>query len=173
MAVLDLAQSNDALLIQVDPGMTPMCTFVPRQLNREQMNSIFPESWITRYEMLHQATKPIQSNEPFFIRKANGEMETRFITAPLEKKDVTVFPNQMAMLQLVSYVGENGLKIKAFGKDGKPCYEGKSLFATYGGMFVIVLTAKKMKTLKKIIQEERRNLPSKNSKKDMKQGSRS
>ena len=35
MAVPDIAQSNDALLIQVDPGMTPMCTFVPRQLNKD------------------------------------------------------------------------------------------------------------------------------------------
>ena len=35
MAVLDIAQSNDALLIQVDPGMTPMCAFVPRQLNKD------------------------------------------------------------------------------------------------------------------------------------------
>ena len=30
------------------------------------------------------------------------------------------------MLQPVSYVGESGLKIKAFKEDGKPCYEGKS-----------------------------------------------
>ena len=35
MAVPDIAQSNDALLIQVDLGMTPMCTFVPRQLNKD------------------------------------------------------------------------------------------------------------------------------------------
>ena len=28
MAVPNMAQSNDVLLIQVDPGMTPMCTFV-------------------------------------------------------------------------------------------------------------------------------------------------
>ncbi|XP_023921591.1 uncharacterized protein LOC112033046 [Quercus suber] len=124
--VPDLAQSNDALLIQVDPEVTTMCTFVPRQLNREQMTSIFPESWIARYEMFYQATKPIQSNEPFFIRKANGEMETRFLTAPPEKKDVIVFPTQIAMLQLVSYVGEGGLKIIGFREDGKPCYEGKS-----------------------------------------------
>ena len=44
MGVPDMALSNDALLIQADPRMTPMCTFVPRQLNREQMNSLFPES---------------------------------------------------------------------------------------------------------------------------------
>ena len=90
------------------------------------MRSLFLESWITKYEMLHQVTKPIQSNDPLFIRKENGEVETRFLIAPLEKKDVTVFPTQIAMLQLVSYDCEDGLKIKAFREDGKPCYEGKT-----------------------------------------------
>ncbi|KAK4607188.1 hypothetical protein RGQ29_001131 [Quercus rubra] len=126
MAVPDIAQSNDALLIQVDPGITPMCTFVPRQLDKDQMMSLFPESWITKYEMLHQATKPIQSKNPLFIRKENGEVETKFLMAPSEKKDVTVFPTQIVMLQPVSYVNEDGLQIRGFGKDGKPCYEGKS-----------------------------------------------
>ena len=79
--------------------MIPMCTFVLRQLTKDQMASLFPESWITKYEMLHQATKPIQSKEPLFIRKANGEVETKFLTEQSEKKDVTVFPTQIAMLQ--------------------------------------------------------------------------
>ena len=114
MAVPDMAQSNDALLIQVDPGMTPMCTFVPRQLNREQMTSLFPESWITKYEMLHQAAKPIQSKTPLFIRKENGEVETKFLVAPPKKKDVTVFPTQIAILQPVSYIKEDGHKIQGF-----------------------------------------------------------
>jgi len=114
MAILDIPQSNEALLIQVDPGMTPMCMFVPRQLNRDQITSFFLESWITKYEVLHQVTKPIKSNDPLFIRKANGEVETRFLTAPLKKKDVMVFPTQIAMLKPVSYVCEEGLKIKAF-----------------------------------------------------------
>ena len=30
------------------------------------------------------------------------------------------------MLQPVSYVKEDGLKIQGFREDGKPCYEGKS-----------------------------------------------
>ena len=46
--------------------------------------------------------------------------------APPEKKDVTVFPTQIVMLQTVSYVCEDSLKINAFREDGKPCYEGKS-----------------------------------------------
>ena len=78
--------------------------------------------------MLHQATKPIQSNDPFFIRKENGEVEIRFLKAPPEKKDITVFLTQIAILQPVSFVCENGLKIKAFREDGMPCYEGKSHF---------------------------------------------
>ena len=126
MAVPDIAQSNEALLIQVDLGMTPMYTFVPRQLNKDQMMSLFPESWITKYEMLHQVTKPIQSKDPLFIRKENGEVEIKFLMAPSEKKDVTVFPTQIAMFQPVFYVGEDGLQIKAFREDGKPYYEGKS-----------------------------------------------
>ena len=46
--------------------------------------------------------------------------------APSKKKDVTVFPTQIVMLQPVSYVSEDGLQIRGFGEDGKPCYEGKS-----------------------------------------------
>ena len=92
MAVPDMAQSNDALLIQVDPGLTPMCTFVLRQLTRDQMTTPFPKSWITKYEMLHQAIKPVQLNNPFFIRKENGKVETRFLVAPPKKKYVTIFP---------------------------------------------------------------------------------
>ena len=121
-----MAQTNDALLIQVDPRMTPMCMFVPRQLTRDQMTSLFPKSWITKYEALHQTVKLIQSNNPFFIRKERGEVETRFVTATLEKKEVTVFQTQMAMLQPVSFAFEKGLTIKGFREDGKPYYEGRS-----------------------------------------------
>ena len=126
MAVSKMAQTNDALLIQVDPRLTLMCTFISRQLTRDQMISLFPESWITKYEALHQAVQPIKSNNLFFIRKENGEVKTRFLKASPEKKDVTVSLTNMAMLQPVPYVGEKGLVIKAFREDGKPCYKGKS-----------------------------------------------
>ena len=149
--------------------MTPMCTFVPRQLNKDQMTSLFPKSWITKYEMLHQATKPIQSNDPLFIRKANGEVETRFLIAPSEKKDVTIFPTQIAMLQPMSYVCEDGLKIKAFRKMENLFMKENRLLVIYGGIFVIMLIAKRKRLLKKIIPEERKNPLSRLLKKDMKQ----
>ena len=59
MAVPEMAQIDDTLLIQVDSGLTLMCTFVPRQLTRDQMISLFLKSWITKYEALHQAIKSI------------------------------------------------------------------------------------------------------------------
>ena len=59
-------------------------------------------------------------------RKQMVKWRQRFLTAPPEKKNVTVFPTQIAMLQPVSYVSEGGLKIMGFWEDGKPCYEGKS-----------------------------------------------
>ena len=43
------------------------------------------------------------------------------------------------------------------------------LLATSSGMFVIVLIAKKKRHLKQILRKERKNLSSKNLKKDMKQ----
>ena len=89
--------------------------------------------------------------------------------APPKKKDVTVFPTQIAMLQPVSYVGEDGLQIKAFREDGKLVMKGDHPQVTYGGTFVIVLTARRKKVLKRIIRRERKNLPNKSSKKDMKQ----
>ena len=76
MVVPKMAQTDDALLIQVDLGLTLICTFVPRQLTRNQMISLFPESWITKYESLHQVVQPIQSNNPLFIMKESGEVET-------------------------------------------------------------------------------------------------
>ncbi|KAL0010227.1 hypothetical protein SO802_005335, partial [Lithocarpus litseifolius] len=162
MVVPDMAQTNDALSIQVYPRMTPMCMFVPRQLTRDQMTSLFPESWITKYEEHHQTVKLIQSNNPFFIRKESGKVETRFVTATSKKKEVTIVQTQMAMLQPISYAFEKGLTIKGFHEDGKPCYEGRSPSSHYGGISVIVLNGEKKKPMMMTIQEEgRKNPPNK------------
>ena len=62
---------------------------------------------------------------------------------------------------------EMDFKSKHFKKMESLVIKGNHL-VTYGGTFVIVLTAKK-KVLKKIIPRERKNPLSKSSKKDMKQ----
>ena len=60
-------------------------------------------------------------------------------------------------------------KSKHFKRMESLVMKGNHPLVTYGGMFVIVLTARKKKALKKIIPRERKNPPSKSSKKDMKQ----
>ena len=60
-------------------------------------------------------------------------------------------------------------KSKHFEKMESPVMKENHLLVTYGGIFVIVVIAKKKELLKKITPEERKNLPSKYSKKDMKQ----
>ena len=61
------------------------------------------------------------------------------------------------------------LKSRHFEKTESPVMKENHLLVTYGGIFVIVVIAKKKELLKKITPEERKNLPSKYSKKDMKQ----
>ena len=60
-------------------------------------------------------------------------------------------------------------KSKYFEKMESLVLKGNHLPVTYGRTFVIVLTARKKKVLKKIIPRERKNPLSKSSKKDMKQ----
>ena len=60
------------------------------------------------------------------------------------------------------------LKSRHFEKTESPVTKENHLLVTYGGIFVIVLIAKKNELLKKIIPEERKNLPNRYSKKDMK-----
>ena len=60
-------------------------------------------------------------------------------------------------------------KSKHFEKMESLVMKENRLLVIYGGTFVIVLTARKKKVLKKIDPRERKNLHSKISKKDMKQ----
>ena len=60
-------------------------------------------------------------------------------------------------------------KSRHFEKMECPAMKENHLLVTYGRIFVIMLIAKKKKLLKKIIQEGRKNLLSKYSKRDMKQ----
>ena len=74
-----------------------------------------------------------------------------------------LYSNQYPMLVKMDF------KSKHFKKMGSLVMKGNHLLVTYGGTFVIALTARKKKVLKKIGPRERKNPHSKSSKKDMKQ----
>ena len=134
MEVPDMAQSNDALLIQVDPRLNPMCMFVPRQLTRGQMTSLFLESWITNYEELHQAVKSIQSNNPL---------------RPHQIREMWQFSKpRWQCFNLCHMFVKMALKLKHFMKMEILAMKENHHLATYGGIFVIVMHAKRSSNLR-------------------------
>ena len=64
--------------------------------------------------------------------------------------------------------GKMALKLKHFEKMENLVMKENRLLVTYGGIFVIVLIAKRKRLLKKIIPEERKDLLNRFSKIDMK-----
>ncbi|KAJ9544618.1 hypothetical protein OSB04_024325 [Centaurea solstitialis] len=101
--VPDQEHAGDALFINVNSSATPTCTYVPRQLSREELLKLLPEKWITNNEQIHQA--PVQTmTTPEFIRHENGQVEVRFSSQ--EKK--SVFPTTYMVLPLQSPIPAKG-----------------------------------------------------------------
>ena len=65
--------------------------------------------------------------------------------------------------------GKMALKLKHFEKMENLVMKENRLLVTYGGIFVIVLIAKRKRLLKKVIPEERKDFLNRFSKIDMKQ----
>nr|GEZ91791.1 putative zinc finger, CCHC-type [Tanacetum cinerariifolium] len=78
-----------ALLIDVDSNATPTCTYVPRQLSRDELVNLLPEKWITNYEQIHQAS--VRSTLALeFVRHENGLVEIKFSSS--QSKSDNIFP---------------------------------------------------------------------------------
>ncbi|KAJ9562153.1 hypothetical protein OSB04_007313 [Centaurea solstitialis] len=94
--VPDQEHAGDALFIDVNSSATPTCTYVPRQLSKEELLKLLPEKWITNYEQIHQA-RVQTTTAPDFIPHENGQVEVRFSQ---EKRNV--FPTSYMVQPLKS-----------------------------------------------------------------------
>lgn len=56
--------SDSALLLNVNSTIASSCTYVPRQLSRQELTKLLPDSWVTSYEKHHMDTRPIQTVDP-------------------------------------------------------------------------------------------------------------
>ncbi|KAL4556804.1 hypothetical protein LXL04_034966 [Taraxacum kok-saghyz] len=84
------ANSGDALFLDVDSNATPTCTYVPRQLSKDELIKLLPDKWVTNYEQIHQA--PVQSTTaPDFICHVNGQVEVNF-PAQESSQNRNIFP---------------------------------------------------------------------------------
>nr|GEW91102.1 putative zinc finger, CCHC-type [Tanacetum cinerariifolium] len=87
--------AGDALLINVDYNITPICTYIPMHLSQDKLVKLLLEKWITNYEQIHQA--PVQSTSaPEFVRHENGMVEINFSSS--QPKSNNVFPTGIHMI---------------------------------------------------------------------------
>ncbi|KAH0632846.1 hypothetical protein KY284_035632 [Solanum tuberosum] len=67
---LSLPGGQDALFLNVDAtNGTTQCTQIPRQISREELVKVLPDSWVTNYEKLRNHPQPLQSTEPTLSKK--------------------------------------------------------------------------------------------------------
>ncbi|XP_019087516.1 PREDICTED: uncharacterized protein LOC104724406 [Camelina sativa] len=70
--------TEDALLIQLESQHSPSCIHIPRQIPRDELVKLLPESWVTNYEKLHDRSTPIQSVDSSIHRRKDGAVEIAF-----------------------------------------------------------------------------------------------
>ncbi|ESQ32849.1 hypothetical protein EUTSA_v10005702mg, partial [Eutrema salsugineum] len=70
--------TEDALLIQLESQHSPSCIHIPRQILREELVKLLPESWVTNYEKLHESSVPIQFVDSSIYRRKDRAIEISF-----------------------------------------------------------------------------------------------
>ncbi|XP_019242048.1 PREDICTED: uncharacterized protein LOC109222101, partial [Nicotiana attenuata] len=93
---LCLPGGENALLLNIDAtkGNT-MCTQIPRQISKDDLVQILPDSWITNYEKLREPEEPLQSSEPTFTKRSDKTVCICFDHSHLKKPNKTIFSCQM------------------------------------------------------------------------------
>lgn len=86
-------------MIKVD-SMTsvPTCTYIPRQLTQTQLSELLPTKWVTSYETLQSASQPVTSDNPFFVRREDGRVDTHFLPVAVPESH-TVFPTEINVIE--------------------------------------------------------------------------
>ncbi|KAG2311199.1 hypothetical protein Bca52824_022756 [Brassica carinata] len=120
---LVLPSSDEALYLEVtSASQAPNSIQIPRQISREELIRRLPESWVTSYEKLHQATQsPVQSSEVSFHSRKDGTTAIKF-----EKPRSSSFRKQL-FTQFAIQVDEQDFYGPAKKQDiPKPCQFGKN-----------------------------------------------
>ncbi|KAL2512846.1 hypothetical protein Adt_18446 [Abeliophyllum distichum] len=108
---------EDALFLQTETNH-PSCIYVPRQIPRNELHKLIPETWLTSYEQHHQNSKnaqPIQSTTHHFRRNSKCQVEIMFKRHTQKKPPC--FPTQYAFTK-----AEENIPIYAFDPKGKLIY---------------------------------------------------
>lgn len=126
---LVLPSSDEALYLEVtSASQAPNSIQIPRQISREELLRRLPESWVTSYEKLHQATQsPIQSSEVSFHSRNDETTEIKFEKprSSFRKQLFTQFAIQIDERSFHGPAKEQNPKPSSFEKDGTVIYPFK------------------------------------------------
>ncbi|KAL2486357.1 hypothetical protein Adt_31113 [Abeliophyllum distichum] len=97
----------------------PSCIYVPKQIPRNELLKLIPDTWLTSYVQHHQNSKnaqPIQSTTHHFRRNSKGQDEIMFKREPTQKKP-PCFPTHYAFTK-----AEENISIYVFDSEENPIY---------------------------------------------------
>ncbi|KAK9723856.1 hypothetical protein RND81_05G030400 [Saponaria officinalis] len=83
--------TNDALFIQLESQHSPSCIHIPRQIPKNELIKLLPESWITNYEKIHEINTPLLSVDSKITKQKDGTIEIFFKKEPNEKSCPPIF----------------------------------------------------------------------------------
>nr|QJS95220.1 polyprotein [Petunia vein clearing virus] len=76
---LTLPGGEEALFLKIDAGNgATQCTQVPRQLSKEDLIKILPDSWVTNYEKLKEPEEPLRSTEVSMSKRHDKSVAISF-----------------------------------------------------------------------------------------------
>ncbi|KAK9665956.1 hypothetical protein RND81_14G149000 [Saponaria officinalis] len=119
--------TNDALFIQLESQHSPSCIHIRRQIPKNELIKLLPESWITNYEKIHEINTPLQSLDSKITKQKDGTIEIVFKKEPNKKSSPpmffteinTIIPLSIPMKQNESYLN---IPIYSFNSLGDPVY---------------------------------------------------
>ncbi|KAL3643584.1 hypothetical protein CASFOL_014399 [Castilleja foliolosa] len=121
--------TEDALLIQLESQHSPSCIHIPRQIPRNELIQLLPESWVTNYEKIHERSTPIQSVESSIQRRKDGAVEIAFKQQKDEKARPSAFCTEINTISAVESTEPmdeerylNGVPISSFDSKGHPVH---------------------------------------------------
>lgn len=71
-------ETDEALLINIDSTQVPSSVHIPRQISRQGLMNLLPETWVANYVQRHQQPTPIQSIDSIFSKNSQGQAKITF-----------------------------------------------------------------------------------------------
>ncbi|KAK1398016.1 hypothetical protein POM88_007879 [Heracleum sosnowskyi] len=110
-------ETNEALFLEIDAQSSSSCIHVPKQIPKDELVKLLPESWITHYEKIQKDNQPIHSAKSSIFRNKEGAVEIIFNKDDSASK-TSIFSSEINMIQ-------EDVPIHSFNAKGNPNYEFK------------------------------------------------